>query len=50
MKETILIYKKAGFEVTTALMDGEFSHICGDMADLKHITEHYIKGQACGRH
>ena len=29
-----MIFERAGFKVTTALMDGEFSHIHGDMAEL----------------
>ena len=34
IKGVIAIYRKAGFRVTTALMDGEFVPLCGSLAEL----------------
>ena len=31
IKNVLQIYKSAGFLVSTALMDGEFQHICGEL-------------------
>ena len=34
IKGVISLYKKAGFKVTVALMDGEFVPLCGGLAEL----------------
>jgi hypothetical protein len=34
IKSVVTVYKHAGFHVTTALMDGEFEAMCGDLADI----------------
>ena len=33
MRDIIRPYKTAGFVIQTALMDGEFQHICGELAE-----------------
>ena len=34
IKAVATVYKHAGFHITTALMDGKFKVMCGDLADL----------------
>jgi hypothetical protein len=34
IKEVATVYKCTGFHITTALMDGKFEAMCGDLADL----------------
>ena len=34
IKPILQLYKTSGFQVMTALMDGEFDHLYGEMADI----------------
>jgi hypothetical protein len=35
IKSVATVYKRAGFHITTALMDGEFEAMRGNLADLE---------------
>jgi hypothetical protein len=48
LKSVITIYRRAGFNVMTALMDGEFEHMRGDIAELGVVLNEAARDEHVG--